>query len=754
MDRLSAKIALLGLVTNAVEKPSIVVSTPPEKPSTIGSRRTIPFKHERTIGQHLSFICGYGDDTLCTMAACIEEDHQNNRLILRYAANVGNHEALSKPMEQVARILQDEAKNGLWLLLSPGLCPCLHVLKVNRMKNFEPLLRVVLSLHRKRILSSLKHHRATSSKKTKNRRSFLKTWQKATGLHPDSSDHEIRSREIIAWWNDLSQRSNLLENMSVEQVSSGTADNHILCFIEDIDSFFEIHEADLLLTPIRIRLTDQIVNPLPSMRKLRRYVKVCNELLTAARRYRIFSRIDPCFVDLQQFRYGRSLDTSRLPGKVSFNKLVPPENILLLARRDKKTPSEIMISLSQRLGHETRLHAEIQLLLYYELHPTDLLPRIITSSKDSCYLCTLFFEVHGKFAVLRSHGHLDDDWKWPAPVRHSHVADARVDDLDYLLPAFMVAVDQKITESLQQKTGKKGDRFESRVSVDSFCGSSISSTSAIWDHNLCVNQQHLHSVVPATVIPLERKRDIRPSKTESEGSRDTIRPQALSTRRSPEISTRTRKSLRTKEKSVLVGIPIIDTNRAYKDAQSTLDTKLKLRSKLQKPSKRTYRQDSIEYNSWLSESKSQRTKESHQDNHVEKRRSRHFHSLPHAASTDQTQPIILQQGIVSRYPFNTKETSLRIWAARLHLNLEISAPEVLARSKSATGGEREIRASQGTQLEIQWLESSIRPGDVNAFIVGVEDLSREGLPEGILFSESGLVIRERGTLIQMRAVSL
>lgn len=121
MDRLSANIALLGLVTNSPERPSIVVSTPPEKLSTIGSRRTILFKHERIIGQHLSFICGYGDDTLCTMAACIEEDQQNNCLILRYAANVCNHGVLVKSMEQVARILQDEAKNGLWLLLFSGL---------------------------------------------------------------------------------------------------------------------------------------------------------------------------------------------------------------------------------------------------------------------------------------------------------------------------------------------------------------------------------------------------------------------------------------------------------------------------------------------------------------------------------------------------------------------------------------------------------------------------------------------------------
>lgn len=110
LDRLSANIALLGLVTNAPEKPSVVLSQPS---STIGSRSTISFKHERIIGQLLSFVCGYSDDALRSMATCIEEDHQSDRLVVRYAATEGNHGALVKCMEQVASILQDEARNGL-----------------------------------------------------------------------------------------------------------------------------------------------------------------------------------------------------------------------------------------------------------------------------------------------------------------------------------------------------------------------------------------------------------------------------------------------------------------------------------------------------------------------------------------------------------------------------------------------------------------------------------------------------------------
>lgn len=605
------------------------------------------------------------------------------------------------------------------------------MLKVNRAKSFEALLRVVLSLHRKRILSRLKENRDSLSGKTKGRRSFLKTWRKPTGLRRDSPGYEIRCREIIAWFNDLNRRSNLLENTSAEQVSSGTADNHILHLIEDVDSFFEIHEADLLLTPIQIKLTNQVVNALLSMRKLRRYVKVCNGLLTAARRYSIFSRITTCFVDLQQFRYGRSLPNPRSPSAAVSDTLVPPETVIRLAQLDKKTPSIITTSLSERLRHGTRLHPEIQLLIYYELHPTASPPRMISSSKNSCYLCKLFFKFHGKFAVPRSHGHMDDDWKWPAPVRQLRAADARVGNLDYLLPAFMAAVEERITDCLERNEGKKGEVFGSLVSVDFLCASSLSSFSAVSNHEPQA-AQYDQSLTDRAKIPPSIKR----------------------VRASPKPTTPAKKPRRIKEKGMLFGIPIIDATRGREDAHdSKLDTKLRYRPNPEKPSKRTDRQDSMGGSSWLPEKqKSQRTSGDYQDNRtLEKRRHRRSRNSPPILIEKQAPPIVLQKGVVGQYSFNTKETNVRIWTSKLHLHLEISAPKA---PRSSARNDRERRRSKGMQLEIQWLDSNSQVRDMNAFVVDVKDLSREGLPEDVLFSNSGLIIRQKETLIQMRAFSL
>jgi hypothetical protein len=60
-----------------------------------------------------------------------------------------------------------------------------------------------------------------------------------------------------------------------------------------------------------------------------------------------------------------------------------------------------------------KVHAEIQLLFFYELYPRYQRPRFICSSKSACYLCNLFFFLHGGFHVPRTHGRLYDKWTLP-----------------------------------------------------------------------------------------------------------------------------------------------------------------------------------------------------------------------------------------------------------------------------------------------------------------------------------------------------
>ena len=75
-------------------------------------------------------------------------------------------------------------------------------------------------------------------------------------------------------------------------------------------------------------------------------------------------------------------------------------------------PFQIPLPTSLSRSH-WKVHAEIQLLFFYEIHPNRPRPRFICSSKSACYLCNLFFSLHGGFCVPRTHGRLYARWILP-----------------------------------------------------------------------------------------------------------------------------------------------------------------------------------------------------------------------------------------------------------------------------------------------------------------------------------------------------
>ena len=88
-----------------------------------------------------------------------------------------------------------------------------------------------------------------------------------------------------------------------------------------------------------------------------------------------------------------------------------------------------------------KIHAEIQLLLFYEQQPHIPHPRFIGSSKSACYLCDLFIEHHGEFCVPRTHGRLYDRWILP-----EHAANG---PLSSIIDRFNAALEATITTTLR-----------------------------------------------------------------------------------------------------------------------------------------------------------------------------------------------------------------------------------------------------------------------------------------------------------------
>ncbi|KAM0721507.1 hypothetical protein Q7P37_002431 [Cladosporium fusiforme] len=59
------------------------------------------------------------------------------------------------------------------------------------------------------------------------------------------------------------------------------------------------------------------------------------------------------------------------------------------------------------------VHAEIQILVHYELTSQLLIPRVIGVSKEACFLCDSFIRAHGQFAVSGAHRQMFHAWTVP-----------------------------------------------------------------------------------------------------------------------------------------------------------------------------------------------------------------------------------------------------------------------------------------------------------------------------------------------------
>lgn len=60
-----------------------------------------------------------------------------------------------------------------------------------------------------------------------------------------------------------------------------------------------------------------------------------------------------------------------------------------------------------------KIHAEIQIIAFCEMQARGLFPRVVSSSKDACFLCNTFIKLHKRMHTPRAHGRLWPRWKLP-----------------------------------------------------------------------------------------------------------------------------------------------------------------------------------------------------------------------------------------------------------------------------------------------------------------------------------------------------
>jgi hypothetical protein len=74
------------------------------------------------------------------------------------------------------------------------------------------------------------------------------------------------------------------------------------------------------------------------------------------------------------------------------------------------------------------VHAEIQLLVYYERSGLSNWPRVLGASKEACFLCNSFIRAHGSFCVSKAHRQIYSQWTIPDLADYSAEALVRLQE--------------------------------------------------------------------------------------------------------------------------------------------------------------------------------------------------------------------------------------------------------------------------------------------------------------------------------------
>jgi hypothetical protein len=184
-----------------------------------------------------------------------------------------------------------------------------------------------------------------------------------------------------------------------------------------------------------------VTNLISPIIKLGRYSVGARFLIRAAEELSIFTNIEISVIKLPPIPGLLIAESETFVPEVlngMFASEIENAAAITKARLERKYPTNPIANgvFSDISSTKFVVHAEIQLLFYYELQPTELAPRLICSSKKACFLCNLFLKLHGKFITPSSHGRLYK--KWTFPERINQLKGARAKRMGIAIGHFMM----------------------------------------------------------------------------------------------------------------------------------------------------------------------------------------------------------------------------------------------------------------------------------------------------------------------------
>jgi hypothetical protein len=324
------------------------------------------------------------------------------------------------------------------------------------------LFRCIVTLDYYRILSRLRSKHAKKTSRNKNKPvliTLLNTALRDQSIRPSPNITVMELTDILTKIKTLGALFTKFEDIQEHSATSP--------MVQDVamELIIQMHEL-ASQTKLKVALdSSKTSNPelkvfLPeAVGKLGRYYSISYELVCVARSegYSIFNSISIETSSILRPAQPSNVDKNVHP-LTTLQNILRPENAVQ-SRSFKPSLERCLGKPIQVILDEFRLaiadyhksvkvHAEIQLLFFYELDAKRIRPRTICSSKSACYLCDLFFRLHGQYYVARTHGRLYH--RWTLPNWHILLPEMRRRDFDVLLRNFSQILKVKVKVALDR----------------------------------------------------------------------------------------------------------------------------------------------------------------------------------------------------------------------------------------------------------------------------------------------------------------
>ncbi|KAL9591377.1 MAG: hypothetical protein Q9179_007784, partial [Wetmoreana sp. 5 TL-2023] len=413
--------------------------------SAVSSIYQLPFQREKQIVENLAFLSATTSDPAKVMAVCLEEGRDRRSCTIRLTSNNGDTDDVVLGFKLVAKIMEQGASRAN-----------------SKDDDAKALFRCIVTLDYCRILSRLRSRHAKKTSRSKGKSvliTLLDTAIRDQSIRPSPNITVMELTDILAKIKTLKVLFMKFEDIQEHSASSSV--------VQDVAMELITQMHDLASrTKLRLALdSSKTLNPelkifLPeAVGKLGRYYSISHELVCVARseEYSIFNSITVDTSPTLRPSQPSNVDKNVHPLTTLQNILRPQSAVQsrsLKPSLERCLGKPIQVILDEfRLAiadyHEfVKVHAEIQLLFFYELNSERIRPRTICSSKNACYLCDLFFRLHGQYYVPRTHGRLYH--RWTLPDWHILLPEMRRRDFDVLLKNFSDILKIKVRVALDR----------------------------------------------------------------------------------------------------------------------------------------------------------------------------------------------------------------------------------------------------------------------------------------------------------------